>query len=91
MESLSHETVRLKLENVLKPWRKQKWFIPKVGGPPNLWRSSAEWDGCFACPSPSCGSESALSEFAIVDVPDEVGHPGFALGRQASPGPVIGV
>ena len=32
MESLSYETVRLKLESVLKPWRKQKWFIPKVGG-----------------------------------------------------------
>ena len=33
VESLSYETVRLKLKkNVLKPWRKQQWCIPKVGG-----------------------------------------------------------
>ena len=33
VESLSHETVRLHLKkNTLKPWRKQQWCIPKVGG-----------------------------------------------------------
>ena len=34
VESLSHETVRLRLKcgNVLQPWRKQQWCIPKVGG-----------------------------------------------------------
>ena len=31
VESLSHETVRLRLKkNALKPWRKQQWCIPKV-------------------------------------------------------------
>ena len=33
VESLSHETVRLRLKkNVLQPWRKRQWCIPKVGG-----------------------------------------------------------
>ena len=32
VESLSHKTVRLRLEKVLKPWRKQQWCIPKVSG-----------------------------------------------------------
>ena len=32
VESLSHETVRLHLKKNLKPWRKQQWCIPKVGG-----------------------------------------------------------
>ena len=33
VESLSHETVRLRLkENDLQPWRKRQWCIPKVGG-----------------------------------------------------------
>ena len=33
MESLSHETVRAAPEkNAPKPWRKQQWCIPKVGG-----------------------------------------------------------
>ena len=33
VESLSPETVRLRLErNTLKPWRKQQWCIPKVSG-----------------------------------------------------------
>ena len=31
VESWSYETVRLKLKNVLKPWRKQQWCIPRVG------------------------------------------------------------
>ena len=28
--SLMYETVRLRLKNVLKPWRQQQWRIPKV-------------------------------------------------------------
>ena len=33
VESLSHETVRLRLKkNALKPWRKQQWCIPRVNG-----------------------------------------------------------
>ena len=33
VETLSYETVRLKLKkNTLKPWRKEQWCIPKVGG-----------------------------------------------------------
>ena len=33
VESLSYETVRLQAEkNILQPWRKQQWCIPKVGG-----------------------------------------------------------
>ena len=32
MESLSYETVRLRLKNILQPWRKQQWCIPKVNG-----------------------------------------------------------
>ena len=32
VDSLSYETVHLKLKNVLKPWHKQQWCIPKVGG-----------------------------------------------------------
>ena len=32
VSSLSHEAVRLRLKNVLKPWRKQQWCIPRVNG-----------------------------------------------------------
>ena len=32
VESLSHETVRLHLKKTLKPWWKQQWCNPKVGG-----------------------------------------------------------
>ena len=38
VESLSHETVRLRLKKTtLKPWRKQQWCIPR-GRAPTLWR-----------------------------------------------------
>ncbi len=32
VSSLTHETVRLRLKNVLKPWRKQQRCIPKMNG-----------------------------------------------------------
>ena len=32
VESLSPETVRLRLKKTLKPWLKNQWCIPKVGG-----------------------------------------------------------
>ena len=32
VESLSYETVASSSKNVLKPWRKEQWCIPKVGG-----------------------------------------------------------